>query len=464
MASPSIANILQTAFLENFSQSLNLDAPELSFLKSVPEKLPNNGRTIKSLIQTQLNPASVGVSARGEVNFLPGQSCSYEEVDIYMKRWRQTVKVEAELEKLCAAGDNSYLKPLEVELSSSLAALNRLRAIWMYGDGTGVLGVVASGGLAESTIGADGKITVTIESSSSLRGYIGWIQVGDHLRFAAADGTIRTPGTVTGGTFHAYKVLSVDTVNNSFVAQMITSADATGPVSAGGSQIVATDNIYHYAQYEAAGSTLPNLNSISDYDTISVVPMGLRGLIMATGTYAGINRANVPNLQGNILDQSTTLVSPTMLMRAVRKVGKRVGRERFIFKNIICSDEVEISLFEQREGNKMGTFAPSSQSGGGEAWEFQFGRHQFRVNSFEFCPRSDIFMIPEFKSPAEQDSRVLMCHHSEPEQVGDVSLSPGTFNYKSSFLRFYQGWHQVSSAVPAALVRLTNFTTGQSNL
>ena len=137
----------------------------------------------------------------------------------------------------------------------------------LYGDGTGVVGRVAS--VADNAAGDE--TVVTLNTDNAFSGHIGFFEFGDLLSANEEDGTVATAPTLGSGTFFAWRVKSKDRPNDAVTLEPVDSSGAVLDLTA--SNLASTDFFYRIGQ-----PTIPDRTSISDYGSATEVVPGLESL------------------------------------------------------------------------------------------------------------------------------------------------------------------------------------------
>lgn len=470
----SAAKILHEHFKDHVVNTLG-DIEELKFFKQYKisgEGLPAESRIYK--VRMSEGSKSVGARALDALKLPRGQEVRYEEGKIHLKRYDMTLEFAIEaleaLKRSAANGDftSAAFQSAEEHVNDIIKAKTNMLAhvllTSLFGDGTGVLGQVSS-----VTI-AGGKLTVNLKSTSatdqSVRGAVNWFRLGQDVIIASPAGALRT---YTGGTPDSLTVESIDIANNRIVLQP-RDAQGNAITTVTATTIVADDVIYNgcKADVDANEIVLPNLGTITDYDTASANILGLRGLVRDSGVVQGLTRSGVHASQ--IITAAS--LSPDLLTKLIISLKRRMSgsMSSLIWKAFMMSDEaldsliranmnyraLNVALSEARRGVPAAYGAvrfeyAESVSGKNETWE---------IVSSVFCPINEIYAIPQ----AGRNDRgvVLGFMYTEPEDpFADFSTKDGFLprvdsdgRYMLSKISHKRMWACLYSELPAALGKI----------
>ena len=278
-----LGQFLQIAFTQGVFNQLNQTFPDFEMVKKFRVGDPN-WREQRFLLQTSLGPAAVQYrNPNFSQKFPNAQRIGVGEKVAVAKEIDATVEIEYNLYKKALNSPLKYAEPLALEMQSKAIAAKRRIAADLYGDGSGVIGTVAS---VAVVVGSDskGRLEVTLSALSAARGHIGFFEYDDLVLF-------KTPGaanqavTVSAGTVAAFRVVSRSRKTDKVVVEAV---DADGLVLniTAANDVGATDLIYRAGQ-----ETIPDLTAaIADWGTLTEVFPGLETLLASDGRVVhGIN-------------------------------------------------------------------------------------------------------------------------------------------------------------------------------
>jgi hypothetical protein len=298
------------------------------------------------------------------------------------KDYALTVEVERTLIAKAISDFSRYGQPLADELRVKSIALSRVLSASVYADGTGVIAQALDAGSVVSST----KTQFNVDTTSTARGFIGWVEKQDKVIVKNADGTAAAP-TLASGTFSYYLVESVDRDNGTITLVAYLTTGAVGDVDATG--ITAGDYLYRFAQ-----TTFNDLASIStnDYNTISESFPGLESLaqddgrkvngITLTGGVAGTRR----DLSGQPIDSHD-------FQQLMSKVMIAVGQGRYKYDRAMMSWETLDALIESREVDRRFVSVTDNMRGV-EGIGYIHGKNKVMFEADEFCPKQRVYVVP----------------------------------------------------------------------
>jgi hypothetical protein len=443
-----LGKFLQIAFSEGVRSQISQDYRDWDHIKQQRVSDPD-GREVRFLFQRSYGPGAVQYrNPNFSSTFPAAQQISVSEHTAIYKEIDVTIELEYNLWNRARKSPAKYAEPLALEIQSKTIASKRRLAADLYGDGTGVIGTVSS---ASDTTGAGGYVTITLSSSNSARGHVGFFEYGDLLLNKNPDGTADDP-TVSGGTFYAWRVKQKLRRNNQVVLEAV---DASMNVlSLTASSIDASDLLYRVGQPTIADLT----GSISDYGTVTEVMAGLESLTANDGrvihgiTMSGSSAGTVVDAGGNPLDVS-------YIQQMMDDVKINVGQSVYSWPMMAMAPESHAALIESRETDRRFITVDDAKRGI-KVFAYQHGNDSLETYTSEYVPLKRLYALPQAKA----GNKVLEYWGTdfEPVKMGGM----GEFHLKPSAAGGHE--RRISSYMealcclickhPAAIGRLENFT------
>jgi len=319
----------------------------------------------------------------------------------------------------------------------------------LYKDGTGVIGTANAAPTPDT---AQTDIVVTLSSSNTARGFVGWFELGDFVVTYSPDGVSVTPTTIQ--SYDHYEVVATDRVNNTVTLRAKSTANANS--GSGVTLIVAGTLFYRGSEAailagdQSAPSDL-NPDPTADYNTLSDDWVGLAGFCtdaaLVNGiTQSGALKATQRDALGNPIDSQDFQQIMSQLMIAA-------GRNRYKYTKAFMSWECNDALIESRETDRR--FNSSTDNVKGTSGLFyQHGKNKVEFEADEFCPQKRIYIVPE--------GDVIQFYGSDFETVKPdggkgLMLKPNGSGYDRTMQMFMEGHGALMSVHNSAIGRIHNF-------
>jgi hypothetical protein len=445
----NLGNLLHIVFNNEVYNLISQDFRDFEKVKRA-KVASSLAREWRFLVQDSFGPAAVqsrnpGTSDRA---FPTAQKASVSEKTAKFKEVDVTIELEYNLWDRARKSPEKYAEPLALEIMSKTSASKRYLAAKLYGDGTGVVGTTSS---ASDTTGANGSVLVTLSSSNTARGHIGFFEFGDLLLNKNTDGTADDP-TVTG-TFYAWRVDEKDRENNQVRLRPVNSSGTA--LSLTSSSIDAGDVFYRVGQ-----PTFPDLTAIvaaTDYGTLTEEMAGLESLASSDGrTIHGLVMSGA--FAASRLDAGANPIDVKYLQKALDKVKVNVGQDRYKWTQAICAPETNASLIESRETDRRFQTMEDAKRGT-KLFGYQHGNDFVELITSEYCPMKRIYMLPESKA----GQKVLEYRGTDFDTVkmngtGDFHLKATSSGYVASVQSFLHATGVFIATHPAAIAVVHNFT------
>lgn len=447
-----LGNLLQIIFSNGVRNQISQDFRDFEMVKRA--KVGSSvARELRFMFQSSFGPAAIqyrdpGTSGR---SFPSAQQATVNEYTAKFKEINATIELEYNLWDRARKSPEKYAEPLALEIDSKASAAKRLCARDFYGDGTGVIGTVAS---AAVTSPASDKLVFTFQNLNASRGHVGNCEYGDILVLVANAGTASALNTNLATEPAYWRVIDKDRENASVTLQGLNASLASaGTISSISAQPTAGDVFYRYGQ-----PTIPDLSSISDYGTVSEVMAGLESLVAGDGrTVHGITMSGAT--AGSRTNAGANPIDVKWIQKAMDKVKVAVGQDRYKWKMMSMAPETHASLIESRETDRRFQTIDDNKRGV-KVFAYVHGNDTLECYTSEYVSPKRIYILPEAKS----GEKVLEFHGSDFETVkgqgmSDFNLKPGASGgYVNSMVSYLQAIGVYICKHPAAVAVVENFT------
>lgn len=444
----NLGDFLQIAFSDGIRNQISESYQDWEMIQQVRQGDPN-GRQLNFLFQSSLGASAVQYrNPNFSAAFPTAQQIKSSEHTAVYKELDVTVELEYNLWHRAMKSPAKYAEPLAIEMQSKNIAAKRRIAADVYGDGTGVVGRVAT---AVDTTGAGGSVLVTLNTSNTFSGFVGMAEYEDLLVAHEADGTAATAPTVTG-TFLAWRVKDKDRAADTITLEAVDASGAVLPLTA--SNLASTDYFYRVGQ-----PSIPDRTSISDYGTASEVMAGLESLASKDGrvihgiTMSGSNAATVKD-GGNVQFDISMLQSGMDLAKV------RAGQGAYKWKKMVSAPEAIAVVIDSRETDRRFNSVQDATRGIVK-FTYQHENDAIEFTSSEFCPKNRAYVLPENKS---SKGKVLEFHSTDFEAVkmggmGEFHLKPSSSGgHERKIVTYMEALQVLICKHPAAILRIENFT------
>lgn len=445
--------LIQIAFSNGIRNQISTDFRDYEYIKRA--KVANSlARELRFMFQTSLGPSAIQYSNPGTPSrsFPRSQNVSVSEYIAVLKGLDATLEIDYETFDRARKNPQVYGQPVQIEMESKMAAAKRRLASDLHGDGTGVLGTIAS---AAKTSPDSNKLVFTLSYGS--RGHAGLFEPDDFLVLKSASGGTSALDTNLTTEPVYWKVVGRDRDNNKVTLEGWAadgSGNPTAPVatiSAISVQPTAGDVFYRYGQ-----GTFANLTSVSDYGTATEVIAGLPSLVAADGrvihgiTMSGVTAGTHYDAGGNPLDVKH-------IQRLMSNVKIAVGQDRYRWKQLLMAPESHATLIESRESDRRFQTVEDNKRGI-KFFAYIHGNDVLECTESEFCPQDVIYCMPETKG----GEKVLEFHGSDFETVKGQDMTDFHLKvdggYKNSMVSFLHASGVLICKHPASVGVIKNFT------
>lgn len=405
----------------------------------------SKGRQLRYSIRTTLGSGAVGFLDVTGGAYKSGSAASLSEGIAEWKDYGATIEVDRTVIQKALQDFDSYGRPLVEELELKSIALSRVLSASIYGDGTGVLAQALDAGSVSSA-----KTVMNIDTTTSARGFVGWLEEGDKLHAVNADGTDAAP-TVSSGTYDHYVVDAVDRDAGTVTLEARSSADAALDVTATG--LTAGD----YLVRGTTSDTYQDLSSIgsTDYNSLSFHLTGLDSLSENDSRVVN-NITHSGNAGGTRRDASGNPIDVQDFQKLMSALMRRAGKGRYKYDQALMAWETYDALIESREVDRRFMSIEDSKRGV-RGMGYQHGKNAIMFDPDEFCPKQRVYLVP--------DKGVLQFHGTDfdfvqPNGSDKFHLRPtGTSaGYDRVTQSFMEGSGALLSVHNAAIGAIENFT------
>jgi hypothetical protein len=425
--------ILQIAFSDGIRNQISTDFRDYEMVKRA--KVGNSlARELRFMFQSSLGPAAIQYSdlSTPSRQFPDSQNISIAEYTAKLKEMNATIELDYSVFDRARKNPEKYAEPLAAEIDSKMSAAKRQLAKDLYGDGTGVIGTVASASALSAS-----KTTITLNTAG--RGHVGFFEYGDLL----VAKTLAGADSATAVT-SVWSVTEKDRDNNQVVLTLV-SGTAAAP-SAG-------ELLYRVGQ-----STIPDLSgAVGDYGTLTQVIAGLGSLAANDGrvihgiTMSGVTAGTHYDAGGNPLDVKH-------VQKLMDKVKLAVGQDRYRWKMLTMAPESHATLIESRETDRRFQTVEDNKRGV-KFFAYVHGNDVLECVTSEYVPQNTIYCLPETKA----GEKVLEFHGSDFETVkgqdmSDFHLKVSGGAYRNAMVSYLQASGVLIAKHPASIGVIKNFT------
>lgn len=410
--------ILQIAFSDGIRNQISTDFRDFEMVKraKVSGSLP---RELRFMFQTSLGAAAIQYAnpGAGAGRLFPNsQQAKIQENTAVMKELQATIELEYNLFDRARKSPERYGQPLEIEINSKMSAAKRRLAADLYGDGSGIVGTISSG-----TAVSGGLTVITLSSSDSAKGHIGFFEYYDLLVARTLVGGPSAPD-VGPATTTIWQVVDKDRSANTVTLQFVSGTSVKpgdGEVLYRVGQPTKDINWTTQTNYTSATEVMAGLESLTANDGRLVHSITMSGPTGGSRYNAGGNPLDVKHIQ-KMLDQ----------------VKLSVGQDRYRWKALHMAPESHASLIESRETDRRFQTVEDNKRGV-KFFAYIHGNDTLECVTSEYVPQNRIYCLPETKA----GEKVLEFHGSDFETVkgqdmSDFHLKVGGSGYTNAMVSF----------------------------
>lgn len=448
----SLGNLLQIVFSNGVRNQISQDFRDFEMVKRA--KVSSSvARELRFMFQRSFGPSAIqyrdpGTSGR---SFPSARQATVNEYTAKFKELNATIELEYNLWDRARKSPEKYAEPLALEIDSKASASKRRIAADLYGDGTGVVGTVASAAVTSPT---SNQLTFTLATTNSARGHVGLFEYGDILMLKATAGGASALDTSLATEPAYWEVIEKNRDQSQVTLKGLDSnLAAVATISSISVQPTSGDVFYRYGQ-----PTVPNLGSISDYGTATEVMAGLESLTASDGRAVhGITMSGATS--GSRIDCGANPIDVKYIQKVMDKAKLSVGQDRYRWKMLMAAPETHASLIESRETDRRFQTIEDNKRGV-KFFAYVHGNDTLECNSSEYVPPKRIYILPETKA----GEKVLEFHGSDFETVkaqgmGDFHLKPSSSGgYVNTVVSYLQAIGVIICKHPASIAVVENFT------
>jgi hypothetical protein len=447
ISAKNLGNLIQILFTKGLLLQLSTSVRDFELFKKF-QVGPSGARSLRYAMQTSLGPARVQSRNSTTTAFPAGHEVTMSEAEAFFKEVDAVTKISYNLWKRAQQNPAKYAEPLGVEIEATMTSLKRILGIWLHGDGTGVIGTVASG-----TAGVAGSGVVVVDLADAGRGWAAHFERDDVLVAKAAAGSASAARINGTDVVPYWKVVSKSRKDNTVTLQALDSNLAAVSVTTLDTDFGSDEVFYRYGQ-----QVIPNLGSISDYGTASDVVVGLESLVAADGrTLNGVAMSGV--VSGTHVVGSGSL-DVDMLHELLDEIKIRVGEDRYKFPQALLSKEANRFLILGAESDRRFQ-AMDDVRRGSKKFVFQHEQDSVELVTSEMTRKDRVWIIPEGKI---EGRNVFELHMQDAEMVrkgttdDGFMLEPNSSGYNRAVVGYMEMYLSMLCTHPAAVGRLSGFT------
>lgn len=445
----NLGKFLQIAYSEGVRNQISQDFRDWEMVLRNKVGAPD-GRQLDFMLQSSFGPAAIQYRGVGQAEFPNSQQISVSEHTARYKEIDTTIELEWNLWNRAQKSPSKYAEPLALEIQSKTIAAKRRLAADFYGDGSGVVGEVASAADAAA------ETVVTLSSADDAFGSIGQFEYGDLLTSSVQAGTGPTTAPSVTGTFYAWRVKSKSRSpllggNDTVTLEAVSSAGAVLPLTA--SNLLAGDVFYRVGQ-----QTKVDLASPGDFGTATEVLAGLESLVAADGrAIHGITMSGAT--AGTVVDYGNASIDTDAIEQLMNQLKIRVGQGAYSWKMLCMAPETHSTFVSGRETDRRFHTVEDNKRGI-RYFAYQHGNDTLEAYTSEFVPKKRAYALPETKAGA----KVFEFHGTDFETVkvndsGAFHLKPANGGgHERRIATYMEALVCLICKHPAAVGQLRNFT------
>jgi hypothetical protein len=350
------------------------------------------GKETRFLIKKSFGTPSVGFTPVDGGNFPASVSSELEEGIARDKEMNLSVSVQHSLLSRAMKDIGRYAEPLVEELNDKTVALARILSASMFGDGSGVIGTVASVSISS------GQAIVVLNTGNAVRGFVGWFEPFDRVQIvlAASTGTYTAKVSDTGVTPAYYSVESIDRENNRVTLKAYNSSNVALTIHASNHTIVAGDLILRKLNVSESGiipvadfSAGIDMNQVSSYWNGLEAYCGLQD----SGALKQVHNINLSGIyQTTKVDAGGDLIESHDLRSLFTKLFIATGRQ-FKYDTIRMAPEALDALVAANEVNRQFQSVEDGRTGF-KKLGYVTSDVEVTFTGDEFCPLKRAYVIP----------------------------------------------------------------------
>lgn len=292
----TLANLFKNKYEPEFTKAFNEEF--LGFQLATKEKRSFSGGSEIFGVQIQ---RSAGTGMRAETQALPTPGGPVPlQASVALKRMFHVFSVSHDAVERSVGDESAFKEVLGWEIENGFMRMKKVANVYFYGDGTGILATVVTGGTFNAAVGSTLQITVDTTR---------YLEPGDLVALwtSAAGATLVSNGgqvdTGTTATAANSENVQISSVDSSTLVTLIRVGTA-----AGGACTVATNNVIRLYG-----------DATTDTSTVTSNVFSGLGLFADDGTVAtsfeGISRSTYPRWKGQVIAVGSSSTASAPLTR-----------------------------------------------------------------------------------------------------------------------------------------------------
>ena len=416
-----------------------------TYMQKIKSGNPEGREQRWNIVADRGQSAAQFVAAGDEGSFPASHRSAPQEATAYFKEFAATINVPRHLLNKQGSELAAYADSFGYEVEAKMTSVARMLSRSLCGNGTGILGKVAS----VSNSGTTSLVTLSVATADAGFSHINWMEIGEKVFVMPPAGV--TPRRVdTVNTAVAYfKVSSKNRDTNVVTLTAYDSSDAVITPD-GGTEIVAGDYIRPFGDYTSDLSSLDK-----DYNLLSFAFAGLESLGADDGrTCHGLTMSGA--LGGSRLDASADTIDRSHFQSALSLVKERTSGHDYKYDKAFMFTTVYDALIDSWETDRVINSANDTTMGAKGALGFSHGRDFVEFAPDEFIPKTRIWM------PPKGDALQYVGTGIDRVSVGGASEFMPTNSAGTAHQRavnaYVEGSGYLRTTHPAALLCIENFS------
>jgi hypothetical protein len=445
-AAANLGKLLQIVYTDGVVNQISEDFRDWEMVtkKKVSDEA---ARSVNFMLQTALGARAIQWSPQGSsAQFPSAQQVTASEKSAGFNEVFSTIELEYDLWDRALSAPHKYIEPLALEINSKGIAQKRRLSIDVHGDGTGLIGTVASVADAGSN-----ELTLTFEGSAT---GARWCEYGDAISVYNTDGTDEV--TPAPGEFTYGIVLEKNREANTITVECYDSNDATITGAAAAADLAAAASHYVYRKDQPTKADLSTAPT-TDYNNLTEVMPGYETLFAADARLIhGITMRGAT--AGTHYDCNNQPFDMSFIQKGMDKVKTIVGQGAYKYKQALAAPETITALIDAQETDRR-LISINDDKRGFKGFGYQHGSDQLAFMETEFTRGDRVWILPE----GGKEKGVCELHGKDFKDVKvgnqDMFLKNDASGYSPNVQKFMFGYMTLLSRHPAAGLQLNNFTT-----
>ena len=414
-----------------------------TYMQKIKSGSPEGREQRWNIVADRGQSAAQFVAPGDEGSFPASHRSTPQEATAYFKEFAATINVPRHLLNKQGSELAAYADSFGYEVEAKMTSVARMLSRSLCGNGTGILGKVAS----VSNSGTTSLVTLSVATADAGFSHINWMEIGEKVYVVAPAGTART---VDGSTASYFKVTSKNRDTNVVTLTAYNSANDAVVTPDGSSTIAAGDYIRPFGDYTSDLSSLDK-----DYNLLSFAFAGLESLGADDGrTCHGLTMSGA--LGGSRLDASGDTIDKSHFQSALSLVKERTSGHEYKYDKAFMFTTVYDALIDSWETDRVINTANDTTMGAKGALVFSHGRDAVELAPDEFTPKPRIWMPPKGEALQYVGTGI------DRVSVGGASEFMPTNSTGTAHQRavnaYVEGSGYLRTTHPAALLCIENFS------